>query len=250
MQRTVLCMKWGTLYGAEYVNVLYSALTKNLSGDFRFVCLTDVTDGLADGIESYPIPDIGLQDKHWHGGQWPKLSVFSKELYGLSGRALFIDLDMMIVGQMDDFFTHAKGLVAIDEGRWVSGPPSTMTSIFAFDLGKHANIIDLFQANMDEITTNYRTDQAFLHDHAQPVSYWPEDWLISYKKHLRQPVLIDRLKGPKPPPVRSRVLVFHGNPRPIDVIVDSTGNLDKFPHYLSGPVDWAREYWLEHGGQL
>ena len=51
-------MKWGTLYSAEYVNVLYRAVRKNLSGDFRFVCLTSESDGLLDEIETYPIPEI------------------------------------------------------------------------------------------------------------------------------------------------------------------------------------------------
>lgn len=250
MERTVICMKWGTLYGAEYVNVLYSAVAKNLTGNFRFVCLTNDAEGLLEGIETYPIPDIGLHEKHWLGGQWPKLSVFCDDLYGISGRALFIDLDMMIVGSLDEFFTHSEGLVAIDEGVWVDGPPSTMTSIFAFDPGRCEKILTRFRTNLDEMTTKYRTDQAYLHDEAQPINYWPTEWLVSYKKHLRQPVLIDRFKEPKAPPENTRVLVFHGNPRPIDVILDSNGNLDKFPHYLSGPVSWARQYWIENGGSL
>ena len=243
-------MKWGTLYSAEYVNVLYRAVRKNLSGDFRFVCLTNDTDGLLDEIETFDIPEIGLSERHWWAGAWPKLSVFSADLYGLSGRALFIDLDMMIVGQLDDFFTHSEGLVTIDEGVWKAGPPSTMTSIFAFDLGQCGSIADHFQNNLEEMTTRHRNEQVYLHNEAQPISYWPEQWLVSFKKHLRQPVLIDRFKAPKPPPEETRVLVFHGRPRPIDVILDSKGNLDRFPHYLSGPVDWARKYWVDNGGSI
>ena len=40
-ERIVLCMKWGTKYGPEYVNRLYSMVRRHLNGDFRFICLTD-----------------------------------------------------------------------------------------------------------------------------------------------------------------------------------------------------------------
>jgi hypothetical protein len=44
--RVVLCMKWGTLYPADYVNVLCNASRRHLTGAFRFVCLTDDAPGL------------------------------------------------------------------------------------------------------------------------------------------------------------------------------------------------------------
>ncbi len=37
----IFCMKWGTLYGAEYVNRLYAMVNKNLTYDFKMVCFTD-----------------------------------------------------------------------------------------------------------------------------------------------------------------------------------------------------------------
>ncbi|MBS0591921.1 MAG: glycosyltransferase, partial [Proteobacteria bacterium] len=35
--RIVLCMKWGTKYGPEYVNRLYGMARRHLTGAFRFV---------------------------------------------------------------------------------------------------------------------------------------------------------------------------------------------------------------------
>jgi hypothetical protein len=58
--RVIMCMKWGTLYSAQYVNVLYNACQANLTDPCRFVCLTDDPSGLLSGIEAFPIPDIGL----------------------------------------------------------------------------------------------------------------------------------------------------------------------------------------------
>ena len=59
-QRVVLCMKWGTKYGPEYINRLYAMVRRHLQGDFRFVCLTDNTDGLRAEVECFPIPPLAL----------------------------------------------------------------------------------------------------------------------------------------------------------------------------------------------
>lgn len=101
MDRVVICMKWGTLYGPDYVNVLYSACREYITGDFRFVCLTDDTTGIREDVDTFPIPDMGLSDFDWKKGGWPKLSVFAKDLYGLAGRALFVDLDTVLCGPID-----------------------------------------------------------------------------------------------------------------------------------------------------
>jgi hypothetical protein len=44
--RNVICMKWGTKYGPEYVNRLYAMVRRHLTGDFRMVCLTDDPTGI------------------------------------------------------------------------------------------------------------------------------------------------------------------------------------------------------------
>ena len=35
----ILCMKWGTKYGAEYVNRLYNMVKRHLTLPFKMVCL-------------------------------------------------------------------------------------------------------------------------------------------------------------------------------------------------------------------
>lgn len=252
MDRVVLCMKWGTLYGAEYVNVLYSAVRANLTGDFRFVCLTDDTSGLRSEIETFPIPDIGLKPENWRHGAWPKIALFGHDLYGLTGRALFIDLDMVIWGPLDGFFTHGTGLVMLDSGPWrhSDGVARSMSSIFAYDLGKLGYLMDRLRAERDAMTGKYDIEQAYLHGEVSPIGYWPQGWVVSYKYHLRPPLLMDRLRGPKPPGPEVRVLCFHGRPRPIDLIRPPAGNWDVFPHYGRGPVPWMVDYWTRHGGRV
>ena len=115
--RVILCMKWGTLYPADYVNVLYSACRRHITGPFRFLCLTDDSTGFSPGIETRPIPDLGLTQGMWKSGAWAKLGVFQHDLYGFTGRALFIDLvqrEILVAKRMEQHF----GVLFIDLDRF------------------------------------------------------------------------------------------------------------------------------------
>lgn len=252
-ERVVICMKWGTLYPAEYVNVLYHAVKSHLPGRFRFVCLTDDATDFVDGIEAFPIPDIGLAHHHWYNGAWPKLSLFSAELYGLSGRALFIDLDMIILQDLAPFFEVEGAVVAINEAAWRSptAPPSTMSSIFAFTIGSLGYLVDRLRADRDGLAPKYGLEQAYIHGEVgDGMRYWPEGWVISFKVHLRQPVLLDLFKAPKAPPPSAKVLAFHGRPRPIELIRPDGKNWARAPHYGKKAVKWMQDYWRDNGGTI
>ena len=116
MDRIVLCMKWGSLFSSEYVNVLYNAVRANMTGDCRFVCLTYDDSGFVGGIKSFPIPDIGCSPQMWRHGAWPKLGVFLTDLHGLTGRALFVDLCTFICGDLTQFVDHPASSIGIDVG--------------------------------------------------------------------------------------------------------------------------------------
>lgn len=250
MQRIVLCMKWGTLYPAAYVNVLFQACQRHLSQPFRFVCLTGEPQGLAPGIEVFPIPDIGLEHRHYYDGAWPKISVFSEDLYGLKGRCLFIDLDTVILAGLDAFFDLPGPLVAINNAHWESQnlPPRTMSSVFAFDLGSLSHLVSELRRNRDSIVQRHKIEQEYLHHAVQGINYWPQEWLVSFKAHLRRPLLVDRFLPPHRPPAGAKMVIFHGRPRPLDLVDPPRGNWDRFPHYGSGAVDWMREYWYGADG--
>jgi hypothetical protein len=250
--RVVICMKWGTLYSADYVNVLFNACKANITGDFRFVCLTDNSHGLEAAIETFPIPEIGLAPMHWKSGAWPKISVFSEHLFGLQGRGLFIDLDMVVWGNLDAFFEYSSDIVTLNSSPWryKNAPPRTMTSIFAFDIGKMGRIVENLKARRDTLINKYKIEQDYLHGELDGINYWPQEWIKSYKYHLRQPLLIDRFTGPAQPDQSVKIICFHGKPRPIDLICSPKGNWDRFPHYGKGPVPWMVEYWVTNGGSL
>ena len=251
--RVIICMKWGTLYPASYVNVLYTACRANITGDFKFVCLTEDAEGLDSAIISYPIPDLDLESFHWKKGGWPKLAVFTQDFFGLKGRALFIDLDTVITGSLDPFFDYnTPKMVAIDTGpTWGVGAPDATplagTGIFTFDLGAHSEVLDHFMANRDAVVAQHRIEQIYVQSMVHDMAFWPADWVLSFKYHLRQPALVGLVKSPPNPKPENRVIAFHGEPRPIDLVNGGLWGIG--PHWGLGRVKWMVDYWRRHGGE-
>ncbi|MDN3710885.1 hypothetical protein QWZ10_01925 [Paracoccus cavernae] len=99
----VICIKWGTLYGADDVNRLAAGVRRHLARPHRFICFTDDALGLDAGIEAMALPELGLPKGH-KDTRWQKLALFRKDLFGLKGTGLFLDLDLVIVDDLEPFF--------------------------------------------------------------------------------------------------------------------------------------------------
>ncbi len=250
----VMCMKWGTLYSADYVNVLFSATGKHLQKPFRFVCLTENAQGIDPAIECYPIPDPGLGGSYYGRGGWPKLLVHKADLYGLRGRCLFIDLDSIITGDLTPMLQAPGGIVMIRE--WcrfadyfrkyqVNGA----TGVFAWQIGSQAQIYDGFIADPGSAAANFRSEQRFVTERASDIRFWAHPDVISFKRHLMAPALLDRFIGVKEPWPGVRIVAFHGHPRPIDVVPDKGQSWGKGLRHGRGAVGFVRRYWLENGGR-
>lgn len=247
-ERVVLCMKWGTLFPSTYVNVLYNAVQAYLPLSHRFVCLTNEPQGLDPRIETFPIPDLGIPEYHWYHGAWPKIAVFLPQLYDLHGECLFIDLDSVIVGDLSVFFNQSVRLTGLDGGdNWrpnASGHAGSLgTGVFAFTLGGLSHVTQQFAENQTALIEQHKLEQAFVHAAVPDVQFWEPEWVISFKRHLRQPVGLDRVVAPKTPPVNARIVAFHGDPRPIDLTRSGVQHWAKFPRYGRGSVGWVQEYW-------
>lgn len=251
--RIVLCVKWGTLFPADYVNVLFRAVSAHLEPGFRFVCLTDRTNNLDDGIMTCPIPDIGLTSEQINApGVWRKLALFHPDVAALApgARALFIDLDMMIVGKIDKFFDIHGEIVMLDTGHdWRDRDPvQPSTGIFAFTLGKQQEILTAFLADPVGAMKQFRNEQDFVAAHATGVSLWPKGSVISFKRHLVHRYGRDLIRLPRQPSPGPAILAFHGDPRPADLL--RMGIWGRFPHLGRGPIAWVQDYWKRNGGRL
>jgi hypothetical protein len=253
---TILTMKWGTLFSADYVNVLFNACRAASRRPFHFVCFTDDRTGLLPDIQALPLPDCGLAPDDWyHPGVWPKIGLYQHKLEDLHGRALFIDLDMMVLRDLDSFFDHTAPFITTDMGSsWRPGAmtetPEAGTCLFAFSLGQEKQILEAFAANPKAAMKHFQNEQDFVSAHASSMAYWPDGWVISFKRWLRRPIGLDLLQSPKAPPASAKILAFHGKPRPGELLRGGINFWDRFPHMGRGRVSWMADYWTNFGGRL
>jgi len=103
MTVNIVCMKWGNKYGPDYVNKLYNMVSKNLTKNFRFICFTDNKSGIKNNVEILPLPFIEMPKNKPERG-WRKLSILQKNISGLDGISLFLDLDVVLVENIDPLF--------------------------------------------------------------------------------------------------------------------------------------------------
>lgn len=253
---SVVTMKWGTLFGPEYVNVLHRACRANTTLPFDFICMTDDPTGLDADIIALPLPDIGFTRDEWFmPGVWSKLALYKRNLFNLSGRCIFIDLDMMVLKDFDALLSYDAPFVTTDMGEsWRPGQsrknPEAGTCLFAFNFNEQEQILTSFLADKAAAKANFENEQHFAGHHASSMDYWPEGWVISFKRWLRQPIGLDLFLEPKAPPADAKVLAFHGTPRPWDLIRSGWNHWDRFPHMGHGRVSWVAEYWKRYGGSI
>lgn len=241
MDYNVICMKWGKAYTARDVNVLHRMVERNLSLPYRFVCFTDDANGLDAGIEAFPLPELRVPE-HLQREAWRKLGTFSNPLADLRGTALFLDLDLVIVDRLEPFFEHEGEFCIIHN--WTH-PQRIVgnSSVYRFPVGELAWIVDKYHEDPMGARERYRNEQAFLShqlvDAGHTLNYWPADWCISFKKHCMPHRLLAPFLVPKRPLTGTRIVVFHGHPKPDEAIRGEwPGRWRKMR-----PTPWIAEYW-------
>ena len=240
----VLCIKWGRKYGPEYVNRLRSMVRRHLKRPHRFVCLTDDRAGIEPDIEVFDIPQVGFADFDqrlpWTFGHgWLKLTSFKRELYDLQGTTLFIDLDVVIVDSLDAFFEPPGEFVVIKE--WDKRDGTGNTSVYRYTIGAHADALEYLAANKDKALSEVRNEQEFITGYLGrqgKVSYWPDAWCRSFKRHCVRPVPLCWILQPRMPE-GAKVIAFHGKPNPPDAIAGVSGKWYRKVH----PTAWVAEHW-------
>lgn len=241
VQRNIICMKWGKKYGPEYVNRLYAMVRRHLTGDFRFVCLTDDPQGIRCEVECFPIPPLDLPSGIPERG-WKKLLTFSDALYDLQGVALFLDIDVVIVDSLDVFFSEPGEFLIIHDYRrqWrVTGN----SSVYRFNVGAHADVLTYFRANTQQVRSKFRNEQAFLSDFLYrqgKLKYWPAAWCPSFKYHCIPSWPTNYWNEPIVPQ-GARVVIFHGECNPPDALAGVRNRRFRFIK----KTNWVGEYWRE-----
>lgn len=234
-------MKWGNKFPAFYVNKLYAMVERNLSLPFRFVCFTENGNEIRPEVEIQPLPELDLPENIPERG-WRKLTVFAKNFGGLSGKTLFLDLDVVIVDSIDDFFTYPGDfLIAHDQHR-----PDRMegnSSVFRFEIGAYPEILEYFEQNFEQIRNEVRHEQAYLSREMHKkgkMKFWPDRWVPSFKYHCAPSWINSWFKAPSIPE-DAKIILFHGLPNPPEAIRGISG---KWYRHLQ-PSPWIKRYWKE-----
>ena len=103
----VYCVKWGSKYDRSFVEKLKDSVSKHLTIEHKFICMTDLPEKEYD--EALPYPYLK--------GVWNKLSLFEK-----TGKSLYFDLDVEITSNIDWLvwnYEDFKKLSVIDSTKWV-----------------------------------------------------------------------------------------------------------------------------------
>ena len=242
----VICLKWGTLYGPEYVNILFHMVSRHLRAPFRFICLTEDARQLEPGIEVYPLPEF--EEPPWKYARfcsaWRKLALFRKGLADMQGKVLFLDLDVVITGSLDDVFSFSDKFAMIEN--WYQ-PGNGQASALCFDVGRFEFLLERYQSDPIRYLKQYRTEQAFIAGElGNELAFFPEHWFQSFKKHCMPSAAARLLGAQNRLPQDAKVIVFHGRPNPPDAIKGEWGK--PLPWYKRWykrfqPTLWVAEFW-------
>jgi hypothetical protein len=236
---TVLCMKWGAKYGPEYVNRLYGMVARNLARPFRFVCLTDDASGVRAEVVCAPIPRLPPIAQPKERG-WLKLGAFSPELKDLLDETvLFLDLDVVVMRSLDQFFDHAGAFPMIRDWYHHSRVVGN-SSVFRYRPADRFALFEAFCGDPDRIVTRVRNEQEFLSEYLGErgeLSFWPRAWCQSFRVSCLAPWPLRAWLPPRRPET-CRVLIFHGEPKPPEALVGRPGLIQTFR-----PSRWLEAYW-------
>ena len=235
--KQVVCIRWGAKYGPEYVNRLYGMVARNVTPPFTFHCITDDMEGIREEVRHVPLPDLGCEMPTGVTGIWGKSRLWAEELGDLTGPVLFMDLDLVVLGNLDDFFTHGETDDVI-----LARNPNTpferlgQTSIFRYPIGKLAPLRAMFQADPQGIAEANRYEQRLVTRNAPGgVKFWPKGWVDLFKWHCVPPFPLNYVKTPQPR-ASAKVVIFPGPLNPVDA---SLGRWRKqVPHMT--PLDHLR----------
>ncbi|CAC9449601.1 PMID: 11481431 [uncultured Gammaproteobacteria bacterium] len=240
----IICMKWGDKFPSEYVNRLYAMVNRNLSIPFRFVCFTENDSGIRNEVELQPLPEldlpVNLADAPERG--WRKLTVFKKGFGGLKGKTLFLDLDVVIVDNMDDFFT-VKGDFLIAHDKKNPTKIEGNSSVFRFEIGQYPQILSHFEKNSEQVKSEVRHEQAYLSREIHKLGkleYWQDEWVPSFKYRCCPSWIKSWFKAPFIPQ-GAKVIIFHGLPNPPEAIKGISG---KWYRHIQ-PAPWIVKHWKE-----
>ncbi len=219
----VCCVRGGTHFPSCYVNILYDSVMRNLPADCNvdFTVFTDQPDKLDAGIIVRPLPEA-------LPGWWCKMGLFMDGLFPRGDRILYFDLGCVITGPLDELAAYSGPFTTL---RDFYRPTGLQNSVMAWEADAENDIWLKYVDAGKPTQFSFNSGEG---DHVFIESIRPETkrlqrlfpgMFASYKA--------DRLENN--PPAKASVVIFHGKPKPIDVIdgwVPEVWNVLNGPYYV------------------
>jgi hypothetical protein len=242
--QTVLCLKWGMRYGSDYVNRLYSMASRNTTRPFRLVCITDDPAGIREEVDVRMMPEFDLPERmRFH--PFRRMFIFQKQLYGLEGNLLHLDLDLLVTGSIDEFFDYKPELDFVVAENWTQpGQKIGNMSVFRFRVGSLTKVWERFMPDPMAMMNLYRNSQTFVCRTIGDVQFFPQEWCLSFKHSLIPIWPLNFIMTPRLPE-SAKIVAFTGKP---DIDEASRGewpveSLWKRLYKHVKPVPWILKHW-------
>jgi hypothetical protein len=243
----IITIKWGSKYGSHYVNRLFHGVRRFIKRPVRFVCFTDDAEGIEDWIDALPLPEFDcLEYRRW--SNWRKMSLFRDDL-PIEGQTLFLDLDLLITGSLDELFDYGDPDSIPIIHNWIEShktwfrprPEVGNSSVFRFKANAFGHLYEQYLGEMEWASENFRPPQTYLTHCIRPyMCYWPEEWIISFKRHLHRPFPLNWIQQPTEPSSEVKIVAFHGKPNPDQAVEGYQG---RKLHHKVLPAGWIGQYW-------
>lgn len=228
----VFCVKSGAKYPADYANRLRRMVSRNLGLPHSFHCLTDDPEGLDRDIVPHPLPPPDP------GTCWNKLRIFGRDAAPAGTVILYLDLDVVVTGNLDDLVNWRADESFVGQPDW-NRPflPQFNSSVMRLVAGTHPEVAESFHEGAGTGRLRRRDEWDATTQGRDKVVYWrgwrrfggdqewitaalrpkrnirsrafPPGWIVSYKKHGRRGL-----------PPAAKIVVFHGSPKPHEVTDD------------------------------
>lgn len=207
--KQVICISWGTKYGAPFINRLYAMVARNITPPFTFTCFTDNRDNLRPEILCEDLPPLDVEMPTKTKGIWPKARLWGPTLGSLRGPVLFLDLDVVIVGSLDSFF-EIGGPDDVILARNQTTPLERLgqTSVFRFPVGKLVPLQEKFRADPQGVADEYEFEQRFVTRNAPGgARFYPRRQVLHFRQDCRWPFPLNYCLAPRLP-ADARIVLF------------------------------------------
>ena len=230
----IVCLKWGTKYGPEYVNRLYAGVKRNSTIEFKIWCFTDDPTGIIPEVTTVPLPYADQLDSWWN-----KLNLFSNDIPIPQGDWIFyIDLDTLIVDNIDTLLASRYPSMVVLKDFYhgiVKSANQIGSGLMCWEHGKYDYLWSKFITNPKKHIASAGTygDQWWIEQKVKNVMLWQDffpDQIVSFKVHCRKGL-----------PEKAKIVCYHGKPS----IPDSAINTSVVNKWTIAPQPWVLKHWRE-----